>query len=262
MQDLGAQTTGWVASALPQVYGLGGLVGASQAGGQFTWTAVHREAVQLLVDDTFNDLLAATRHVARTTKQLVRAVVRDEALQKAIEGKSPFEAAREVRRILEANNISAVVYKDGSKHGLAEYSRMVMRTKTATAYNQGTINGAAHEGVQWWQAFDGPECGWTFHEDPTPASGRMVMKDEALEFVISHPQCRRSFGARPDVTSQEGARAAEQENRRNPPAPEPALAPPVQEARPEPVRGAARTLADRQARLGRRSSRVRRPSSR
>lgn len=212
LEELDASARAWIGQHLPQMYGLGGAAGVSDAtggAGEFVWTQIHQQAVQTLANDLFQDLLSATQHTKKTTKDLVRTIARSESLQKAIEGRSPLQAANEMARILKGHNIHSLIYKDGSKHGLAEYSKMAIRTKTATAYNLGTLNGAETHGVKYWQVFDGPECGWSFHDDPSLASGRLVTRDEATEFIISHPNCRRSFGARPDVKTKAEAKAEE-----------------------------------------------------
>jgi predicted ABC-type ATPase len=104
-----------------------------------------------------------------------------------------------MRRVLETHGIHAVQYSNGAKHGLAEYSEMAMRTTTAKAYNSGTLGSTPDVG--FYEIFDGPNCGLSFHEDPTLAMGLVVDKLTAETYLISHPNCRRSFGPRPDVTS-------------------------------------------------------------
>lgn len=212
MDVLDSVTATWIRESLPQVYALGGVTGVAEAtggSGRFVWTQIHQDAVQQLATGIFHDLLDATSHVRRTTKVLIRGVARDVALKKAIEGRTAVDAGREMRRILNDRGIWAVVYKDGSNHGLREYGQMVMRTTTAKAYNEGTLNGAEGEGVKYWEVFDGPNCGWSFHEDPDLALGKIVPKDEALTYIISHPNCRRSFGARPELRTNTDAKKAE-----------------------------------------------------
>jgi hypothetical protein len=209
LADLDERTLEWTTNTLPQSYAAGAVLGAQQAGGEFIWSQIHQEAVQNLVDRTYVDLLRSTKLTARTTKALVRTVVRDQALQKMIQGRTAVDAGRRVTRILEKQGIHSVVYKDGSKHGLREYGQMTIRTVSATAYNEGTLNAAHSLGVTHWECFDGPDCGWTSHGEGEMANGKIVTRDEALAYPISHPNCRRSFGARPDLDTPEKARAAQ-----------------------------------------------------
>lgn len=198
MKGLDADAGDWIAKQLPRAY-LAGASAASSGTGEAAFTQVHQEAVQRLSKGLFDELLGATQHVKDTTKQLIRTVAQDEALQKAIEGRTADQAAREMRRIIENKGIHAVRYADGSKHGLAEYTQVAMRTTTAKAYNSGTLGSALD--VKFWEIFDGPNCGLSFHDDPTLALGMVVDRDTAERFLISHPNCRRSFGPRPDVTT-------------------------------------------------------------
>lgn len=209
LKDLDARTLEWTTNTLPQSYAAGATLGAQQAGGEFIWSLIHEEAVQNLVDRTYNDLLEATRFTNKTTKALVRSVVRDQALQKMIQGRTAVDAGRRVTQILERKGIHSVVYRDGTKHGLREYGQMTIRTVSATAYNEGTLNAAHSLGVTYWECFDGPGCGWTAHGSGEEANGKIVTRDEARAWPISHPNCRRSFGARPDLETPEQTRAAQ-----------------------------------------------------
>ncbi|MEV6029059.1 hypothetical protein [Streptomyces sp. NPDC052036] len=73
--------------------------------------------------------------------------------------------------------------------------------KSAVAYNAGTLNRACEAGVQFMEVFDGSDCGSTSHKDPDKANGTLRTVEEAASWPISHPRCRRIFGAGPDVTS-------------------------------------------------------------
>jgi hypothetical protein len=195
--DLDDEAADWVQTQYPKVYGMGVADGAAEVGASPVWGQVHQQAVQQLSQSLFDDLLSATKGVRDSTKKLVRTIAKDEALQAAIEGRTARQAAAEMRRLLESNAIHAIRYANGAKHGLAEYTQMAMRTKTAQAYNIGTLNGAPD--VKWFEVFDGPSCGWSEHSSGEIALGMIVSKEEAMSYPISHPNCRRSFGARPDL---------------------------------------------------------------
>lgn len=198
MERLDKKAADWVAKQFPQVYGMGAAGGAADVGAsQVVWTQIQQEAVESLARDLFDDLLAATKGVTDSTKRLVRTIARDEVLAKAIAGDTAVNAGRQMAKILREKGIHAVTYSNGAKHGLAEYSQMVVRTKTAIAYNEGALTGAGEVGH--FEVFDGTGCGWTKHDDPMTAHGRIVTRDEASAHPISHPGCRRAFGARPDL---------------------------------------------------------------
>lgn len=186
----------WAKSQFPQAYALG----VQGQLGEMVWTNLHQEATQRLAQDLFNDLLEATKGVRESTKGLIRNIARDEALQSTIAGGTAQQAGRAMRDKLAAEGIHAVQYVDGSRHSLTEYSEMAMRTKTAEAYNGGTLN--AHPETKYWEVFDGPTCGLSFHDDPTLASGLILERGDCEKYLISHPNCRRAFGPRPDIQSQ------------------------------------------------------------
>lgn len=197
----------YVADALPKIYQLGGSWGAQLIGSQFSWDSMAQNAVQSLAQSAWNDLLAATHGVRESTKELVRQVAKDEGLQAMIASGTAQDAGREMARVLADNGIFSVRFADGSRHGLGEYSEMVQRTKSAVAYNTGTVNSSPN--VRYYEIFDGPQCGLSFHDDPTLASGMIVPRDDTFKYVIAHPNCRRSFGPRPDIlTPADAARAA------------------------------------------------------
>lgn len=208
MRELNAEAAEWVRDKLPRVYAIGATAGVVEATGgdaAFTWGQADTEAAQRLANKLYQDLLDATKNVELSTKRLVRRVAQDRALGAVLEGKTARSASREMHRILERHGIYSVVYANGAKHGLGEYSEMAIRTVTATAHNEGTLNGAAGQGVKYWEVFDGPFCGWASHDD-RQALGMIVTIDEARAYPISHPNCRRAFGPRPDVVSPEQAR--------------------------------------------------------
>lgn len=170
-----------------------------------TFTAISSAAVAGLAKTTTDDLLAATQGVRESVKNLVRALSRDELLRVMYTGVTPTDVARHLRKALEGHGLHAVTYADGRKVGLATYADMVLRTKSAEAYQTGGLDQGEALGWEWWEIMDGPGCGWTTHEDPLKANGRIVRLDEAREHPLSHPNCRRSSSPRPDLMSADDA---------------------------------------------------------
>jgi hypothetical protein len=72
--------------------------------------------------------------------------------------------------------------------------------KSAVAYNAGTFNRAREAGVQFMEMFDGADCGWTSHRDADKPNGTVRTVEEAANWPIFHPRCRRAFGPRPDIS--------------------------------------------------------------
>lgn len=210
MAELDAAAREWVQTQLVRPYAMGAAAGAAELSqpAAAVWNLLPHEAISRMATDTLGDLLKATRFVRRTTKTLIRAIGRDQVLAKLTQGQTAVQAGRRMAQILEQRGIHAIRYADGSHHGLKEYAEMLVRTKTGEAYNLGTLEAQEALGVEFWECFDGADCGLTSHQDPVKALGRVIDKDTALRYPLSHPNCRRSFGARPDVKTKAHAEQA------------------------------------------------------
>lgn len=207
---LDARTREWISSELVRPYALGAAAGAVELGesAAAVWTLLPHEAISRIATDTLDDLLKSTRYVRRTTKTLIRAIARDQVLAKLTRGDTAVQAGRRMAKILDQHQIHAIRYADGSRHGLKEYAEMLVRTKTGEAYNLGTLESQEALGVNFWECFDGAGCGLTSHKDPVKALGRIVDKETALRYPLSHPNCRRSWGGRPDIKTKAHAEQA------------------------------------------------------
>lgn len=208
MAALEAMTGPWAAGDFPTAYGLGGTFGARRTGSAFTWTDSHLASVQAAADQVYADLLSATRYVNTSTKDLIRRIARDQVLQKVIVGETAEKAGRAMAKVLAEHGVTAAVYSDGSRHGLDDYSEMTMRSASARAYNAGTVNSAQAAGTKYFEVFDGTDCGLDGHDSQPKVNGSIVDGDTAGAYGISHPNCTRSFGPRPDLVTGRQAREA------------------------------------------------------
>jgi hypothetical protein len=205
MDTVDEQATRFVNDRLPQAY----LFGAAAAGlADPTLLPVDVDAIGVLAKDTYSSLLAATTFVRRSTKDLIRMLSRTHIADKIVRGSTATQAARDLARTIEGRGIAAVVYADGSRHGLADYADVVVRTKSAEAYSTATLNQLDLAGIRFAECFDNPRCGLDGHDAPEKPNGRVYPVRVAQEFVISHPRCVRSWGGRPDVTSDREAKRA------------------------------------------------------
>ena len=245
MANVDALAQGWVSREYPRFYMAGAEQAATKLASPFQWTQNHRDAVVLAASDTMDDLLEATAFVREDTKRFLREVIRREVVKDQLVGRTAVQTSRNVTRYLEARGIHAVRYANGARVGLATYAEMAVRTKTAVAYNVGSLNQGAEFGVKFYEVFDGPSCGWTSHSDVDLANGSIRSAQEAATFVIAHPRCARSFGPRPDIQTKPQAKKAE------PTAGGQAKDRP--EAAGRPLEAAARTKASREAAVSRRT---------
>jgi hypothetical protein len=186
--------------------------GVRQAGGQAAWNAIHSSAFVSLATDTYDDFLKQSQAAGRTSERFARAVrdaSRKELPKLAGGGKTAKQAARELeKRLADDYAITSVRYANDARVSVRAYSEMVALTKSAVAYNSGTVNEAIAQGVEYMEVFDGAGCGWESHNSPDRASGSVRTVDECAEFPISHPRCRRAFGPRPDIRSKAEAKKA------------------------------------------------------
>lgn len=206
--DIKAHT--WARDRFPLVYAHGAAAGAASTGETLSsWTQLNKLAMQQLSTDMFNDVLKATKYTRTDTKRFVREIGKQFSELTVSTDRTAAGAARElVRKLIADHGIKSVRYANGATHGLGTYGEMLVRTKSALAYNEGTIRGGQEFGVKYWEVFDGPDCGWSSHDDTTLAAGMIVTSDEALSYPIAHPNCRRAFGGRPDIVTRRQAAAA------------------------------------------------------
>ena len=202
LDDLQIQMGGWLQQQLPFAY----QTGAETSLPQFTWTQVHIDAVNVIANDMWSDVLATSEFVDRDTRRWIREVTRGAVEGTLIEGRTFAEARRNIvahgaRRQLAGDPmpITSVRYANGALHSLDTYSEMLIRTKTVIAHNQGTVTAAEQVGTTLFEVFD-QGCGWSYHDDPRRAHGLIVTAAELRAQPTSHPNCRRSVGPRPDLS--------------------------------------------------------------
>jgi hypothetical protein len=195
-----------VLNGVRDAYLLGSHATALTVGGAVATTGVDLDAITALAFDTHADLLQATTHMRQTTKDLIRTLTREHVSDRLYTGTPATQAGRALAKALREQSVAAIVYKDGSRHGLASYSDMVVRTKTAEAYQVGGFNQAEGHQVKFMEVMDGPNCGWLSHDDTRQANGLILPIAEARSVPISHPNCRRVTIARPDIKSVIGAK--------------------------------------------------------
>jgi hypothetical protein len=197
------QALRWTSDVLPRAYLLGAV--AVTAG---DLAGLNLDALVIIARDTYADLLAATAGVSDSAKTLIRGLARSQVADKVLTGETAVQAGKDLAAQLEGQGIRAVTYANGTRHGLAEYAEMLLRTKTATAYSTGNLTGISAAGVGWVEVFDGFGCGWIGHNDSDKANGTIRTVEESMTATLSHPRCQRSFGGRPDITSAGAAKDA------------------------------------------------------
>jgi hypothetical protein len=179
----------------------------SVSGGDMSWTQPHTAALTSLATDTYGDFLRRAQEAQQVSEAFaaaVRTAAGRELPKIAAGGRTAKQAGdRLEERLLTEYGINHVTYRNGAKVPVRAYAHMAARTKSAVAYNAGTLNEAHQLGIGYVEVFDGPLCGWTSHEDTDKAARSIRPVQEAAVFAIAHPNCTRGFGARPDITSED-----------------------------------------------------------
>lgn len=203
----------WLNGNMGDVWGSGAIAAADDLGVGFSWTQAHIEGAAAIAQDTYDEVLAATRFVRRNTKTLIRRMARQQTARAVLLGDTRTQAARMLAQRLAVGDLvageivkaTAITYRDGSRHTLGDYTEMLMRTQVAKAQNGGLITQTKATGVKWVEVFDGADCGAAAHDDPEKANGAIWPIERANDLPIAHPRCLRSFGPRPDITSERQA---------------------------------------------------------
>jgi hypothetical protein len=202
---LEAEARAFLNSSLPSAWSAGA---ANAAVGEFTWTQGHRQALGLLAQDTYAEVLRPTRFMSRDVKALIRSEASGVLSSKVIAGQTALGAGREIEARLRRMGVSAITYADGRNIRASTYAEMLARTKTAAAYNLGGLNQLRGAGITHVEGIDSGDCGLTSHSDPFKVDGKVFPIEIAGAYPIGHPNCVRDFASRPDITSDEGAAVA------------------------------------------------------
>lgn len=193
----------FVQRQLPHLYEEGGRTAAEALGVSFTWTTFHRDALQSLAADSYADFLRRSKEAERMANQFyraARAAARREVPLLAAGNMTAKQAAKNLADRLATNHqLTYIIYRNGARVPVRVWAEAATLAKSAVAYNAGTLNRIRQAGVTMVEVFDGADCGWTTHQDPDKANRTVRTVDDAAEWPISHPRCRRAFGPRPDI---------------------------------------------------------------
>ncbi|MGW5529391.1 hypothetical protein [Streptomyces xanthochromogenes] len=184
----------WTATDLPAAYRDGALRALRTVGrplATFTWSAHHQAAVTALSAQYYADLITRITEAVRRAQAFARAA-RDQARTR--EGVNSGE-------LLAAHPLDVVVYQGKARHPVRNWARAALAWQAVTAANAGALNLAHYDlATQWMEIADGPECGWTTHDDLDRAHGTIRSVDDCAAYPASHPGCIRQLIPRPDLT--------------------------------------------------------------
>jgi hypothetical protein len=210
LDEVDTQAKVYLSRRFPTIYQIGAVEAARATRRPFVWSTVHTDAVAEIANETYDNLRRVTQFVRRDTLRFIRMAVRERTAAAVIGGQTATQAGRDLAKTLAENGVRAVRFANGTRHTLADFSDMAIRTSTALAYNAGTLNAGREAGVQWYHVTDGLDCGWSSHQDTDLAAGTVRSAEECAAYPISHPRCARGFSPAPAVTNAQEAEAARQ----------------------------------------------------
>lgn len=181
----------WLEATIPELHAAGAGAAAEIIGSQFAWTAPHLAAVEQLATRVWGDVAANLLDVRADTRRALRAMVEDATRASLLESKTATQAARTLAQHAAADGLWSVEYANGARHTIADYADSVIRTTTATAYNEGSVEQCRTDGIEYVEYVDGPECHvGPGHDNGPLANGVVVALEDVV--MISHPRCRRA----------------------------------------------------------------------
>lgn len=196
----------WADRDISNFYQRGHTTAAAQLSAGFGFTLPHQEALDIISFDAYDDVATHLQQVSQgfgTNVELqkifegldpsqitaIQEKGRSAVAQLLLTGEDPRKISRALAQDLWSQGIS-IIDSGGRQWNPEKYTRMLIRTKSANAYNAGSMNKYAEEGVTRVKVFDGveddPEC--------AEAAGQTWSLEYAMLNVIQHPNCRRAFG--------------------------------------------------------------------
>ncbi|MFJ9420689.1 hypothetical protein [Streptomyces sp. NPDC101249] len=189
----------WAGQDLPVAYRDGALRALDRvtAGGVlFRWTQDHQAAVTVLTATFYADLMRRIAEAVRRAQVFSRSAqqaARDVTLGRNREGVN-------TRQLLAQHPMGTVIYANQSRHPVAAWAASALLWQGVVAANRGAINAGRWElDALWFECVDGPECGFTSHQDTDHANGTIRSADDAGAYPTAHHGCVRQWIPRPDL---------------------------------------------------------------
>ena len=188
--------------------------GAKSIDPAFVMTPADTRKVQALGVDYYTKMRNARAFAARDTERFVSHVWEDTPARRKMFGRSTkyldrygfkgtpgqlnfIEDPGGVARMDKRFGVKAAVGADGRKYEYGRYARMQGDAFTNKLFNEGAVTAAERMALTGRNVVilvsDGPDCGWTYHDDPQKADGMVVSIAEARANPIAHPHCQRRF---------------------------------------------------------------------
>jgi SPP1 gp7 family putative phage head morphogenesis protein len=169
-------------------------------------TLFHREAVNMLLKDSYSDfartMSQAVRGAERILTETARQQIRGQLIAGDIQGQSIYKIAKDIRQTIAEDGFRVMIDRAGRKWQLTDYSEMLARTNLIKTANEGVANRLSELGydlVEWMTGenacdicdpLDGEVFSLSGNSDQYPALDQQPPR---------HPNCRCSLAPRPDL---------------------------------------------------------------
>ena len=143
-------------------------------------------------------LLQGTREYAEIVETMgqritgINETTRQTVMRMLAEGVARGEGGRTL-----AQRIQGIIPGIKGRISSAARARMIARTEAAYSSALSSVKTYQLAGVEYVDIVDGPECGWSSHDDRTLARGLRVTVGQYNLTPLAHPNCRR--GALPVI---------------------------------------------------------------
>ena len=197
LAELDAVALRWAQLHIPGLYEDGARVVDSYLPvlGDFSFTRLHAEAVELLQANMTERLASATQRVGRQVADVYRRAGLEAIQQGLVQGETPREVSKRIVGQLQKRGIESFTDKRGRAWNLRTYADMVAQTTTMEAELQGTVNRTLEAGMDLVKVSDHQEeC-----ELCRPWEGRVLSLtgatagyptlEEAKAAGLFHPRC-------------------------------------------------------------------------
>lgn len=145
------ETKAWVNTQIPTFYEMGlfeATKGLQERGSLVrmdnTYTKFHREAIQALADDTYQNIAKGLTGITATAQTLVSQGAKEAIVEKIakgqITGTTEKKISKSVVETLKQQGITSLVDKRGREWDLMNYAQTLVRTKLTQAHNTGVGN--------------------------------------------------------------------------------------------------------------------------
>lgn len=184
----------WAATDLPLIYREGAHTLLDNAGlpaEGFTWTPSHQGQITTLSAQYYADLTTRLTEALRRARAFLRA-----AQQAARARTGRFDTAR-LRR---EHSLGTVLYANNHRHPAGAWALATITWQAVTTANTAACRTALDDlGIHYLEVRDGPDCGWTAHDDPDKADRTLRTVQDALAHPAAHPHCVRELLPRMDL---------------------------------------------------------------